>query len=558
MKKITLSMIGLICGLSLFAQTPVQKTVVNVTGNITSNQTWTEDKIYLLSGIVRIQDNVTLTIEPGTVVKGGPAPDGSNATCLLVDLGGKLNAIGTKQKPIIFTSSEAKGDRDYGDWGGIVIYGKAPVNKTNPQYEGGVIPGTYGGNVANDNSGTLRYVRIEFAGYPFEADRELNSLTMCGVGNGTTIEYVQTSYNNDDAFEWFGGTVNAKYLVAYKTNDDDWDVDLGFSGKVQFGVSIADTAVADISTKNGFEVDNDAGGSDDAPKTSALFSNMTTIGAFINTTDTRDALHGRGAHIRRNAEIGIYNSIFLGWREGIRMDGNSTFARFRVDGRGQLQNNIVAGNVKQLDGRNVSSGVTTDFTADFTTYFDSTANNNRKLASNAELMLAHPFRVANPDFRPTTGSPALTGASFTNSRLADAFFTTTTYVGAFSQNDTWMDEWTEFDPVNAEYDFYIPQDTTTPSSIRKALEPVMNLNVFPNPTNSKLTVEFDLLKSQTVNITVTDITGRVVMTVTEENNFFTAGSYKLNADVSNLNNGTYFINIRSESGNATKTIAIAK
>lgn len=554
MKKITLSVIGLICGLSLFAQTPVQKTVVNVTGNITSNQTWTEDKIYLLSGIVRIQDGVTLTVEPGTVVKGGAAPDGSNATCLLVDIGGKLNAIGTKQKPIVFTSAEAPGDRDYGDWGGVVIFGRAPVNKTNPQYEGGVVPGTYGGNVANDNSGTLRYVRIEFAGFPFEQDRELNSLTMCGVGNGTTIEYVQTSYNNDDAFEWFGGNVNAKYLVAYKTNDDDFDVDQGFSGKVQFGVSLADPNVADISTKNGFEVDNDAGGTTDAPKTAAVFSNMTVIGAFADTSDTRDALHGRGAHLRRNSEISIYNSIIMGWREGIRMDGNSTFANFRESRNGRLQNLIIAGNLKQLDGRNVAGNpaVTTNFTTDFTTYFDSTANNNRKFTANSGVGLAHPFRFGNPDFRPTAGSPALSGAAFTSPEL-DNFFTTTTYVGAFSQNDNWMDEWTEFDPVNAEYDTYLPA-----TSIRKTLESVMNLNIFPNPANSNLVVEFDILKSQNVNVTITDIMGRVVMNITEENNFFAAGSYKLNADVSNLNNGTYFISIRSEDGNATKTIAIAK
>jgi hypothetical protein len=552
MKKLTFTLFGMLAACSLFAQTPVAKQVVNVNNNISANATWTEDKIYVLNGIIRIDSGVTLTIEPGTVVKGGVAPDQSNATCLLVGPRGKLNAIGTKEKPIVFTSGQKKGERDYGDWGGIVMFGRAPVNKSNAQYEGGVIPGTYGGNDPMDNSGTLKYVRVEFAGYPFEQDRELNTLTMCGVGAGTTIEYIQASYNFDDAFEWFGGNVNCKYLIAYKTNDDDWDVDQGYSGKVQFGVSLADLDVADVSTKNGFEVDNDPSGSNDQPKTSGIFSNMTTIGAFTTTSDTRDGLHGRGAHIRRNAEIGIHNSIIMGWREGIRMDGNNTFARFRSDGIGKIQNNIIAGNVKQLDGRNVSSGVTTDFTADFTTYFDSTANANRKLASNSDVMLANPYRYGNPDFRPTAGSPALTGASFAG---LDSWFTTTSYVGALSQNDTWMDTWTEFDPINAEYDFYTPEDTV--SSLKKSFEPVLNLSVYPNPVNSKLNVEFDLLKGQTVSVIITDIMGRVVMNL-NQGDFYQAGMHKLTADISTLNNGTYFLNIRSETGTTTKTLSVAK
>jgi hypothetical protein len=539
MKKLSLTLVGLFVFISLFAQ---KKQVVNVSTNITSNTTWTANNIYLLSGIVRVVDGVTLTIEPGTVVKGGAAPDQSNATCLLIDRGAKIYAVGTKEKPIVFTSAQPKGERDYGDWGGIVIFGKAPVNKANPQYEGGVIPGNYGGTDVADSSGVLKYCRIEFAGYPFEQDRELNSLTMCGVGNKTLIEYVQCSYNNDDAFEWFGGTVNAKHLIAYRTNDDDWDVDQGFSGKVQFGVSLADLNVADISTKNGFEVDNDAGGTNDGPKTSATFSNMTTIGAYQLTTDTRDALHGRGAHIRRNNEVSIFNSIFMGWKEGIRMDGTNTFSNFQ-NNLAYLQNNLLAGNVINYNG--AGSVVAADFQA----WFEADSNYNRKLTTNADLKLANPYNYGNPDFKPTSGSPALSGASFANTKLTGGFFTTTTYVGAFAENDTWADVWTEFDPNNKEYD-------DMPTGLND-VEVVASLSVYPNPAATTVNVSFELLTAQKVNVVITDITGKVVMMPTVGQSLST-GLHHISTDVSSLNNGIYLVQIQTSNGVKTSKICISK
>lgn len=130
----------------------------------------------------------------------------------------------------MFTSEEAKGNRRPGDWGGIILCGKAKNNKSEMQIEGG--PRTkHGGNDDADNSGVLSYVRIEFAGYPFQTDQEINGLTLGSVGSGTKIDHVQVSYTNDDSYEWFGGTVNCKYLVAYKGWDDDFDTDNGFSGK---------------------------------------------------------------------------------------------------------------------------------------------------------------------------------------------------------------------------------------------------------------------------------------------------------------------------------------
>ena len=150
---------------------------------------------------------------------------GEKAASLIIEPGAKIMAEGTVDKPIVFTSDKEPGKRATGDWGGLIICGNARVNQTKrPVIEGG--PGTEYGNTTSDefngeSSGKLKYVRIEFAGYPLEPDKEINGLTFGGVGSGTEVEFVQVSYSNDDSYEWFGGTVNAKHLVAYKGWDDD-------------------------------------------------------------------------------------------------------------------------------------------------------------------------------------------------------------------------------------------------------------------------------------------------------------------------------------------------
>ena len=163
--------------------------------------------VYLMKGWIYVADGAELTIEPGTVIKGEKA----SAASLIVEPGGKLYAKGTESAPIVFTSAEAKGNRKPGDWGGLIICGRGTNNKgvLGQQIEGG--PRTkHGGNDANDNSGILSYVRVEFAGYPFQKDKEINAVTLGSVGAGTQIDHVQVSYTNDESFEWFGGNVNCR------------------------------------------------------------------------------------------------------------------------------------------------------------------------------------------------------------------------------------------------------------------------------------------------------------------------------------------------------------
>jgi hypothetical protein len=294
--------------------TPGVQTII-LKGRIDKDTVLREGNNYILSGIVYIVNNAKLTVQPGVTVKGDYV--GANVAALVITRGAKIIADGTQEKPIVFTSNSPVPRS--GDWGGIVICGKAQVNTAFTgtgggtgvlQVEGGIDnsfgDGLAGGGTAPDNadnSGILRYVRIEYAGYAYQPDKEVNSLTMAAVGSGTIIDFVQVTYAKDDAFEWFGGTVNCKHLIAYKTQDDDFDSDNGYSGKVQFGIVLRDSTIADISRSEAFESDNDAGGSINSPQTKAVFSNLTLIGPRATLANNGNSLYLAAAHVRRNTGI---------------------------------------------------------------------------------------------------------------------------------------------------------------------------------------------------------------------------------------------------------------
>ncbi|HRH37881.1 MAG TPA: hypothetical protein PK760_06020, partial [Flavobacteriales bacterium] len=317
--------------------TPTPSNVVSVQGSITTNTTWTSSNKYLLVGFVYVEDGATLTIEPGTVIKGDKATKGS----LIVKRGGKLMADGTASQPIVFTSNEAAGSRNRGDWGGVILCGRAPHNQpTDPVVEGGP-DAYYGGTDANDNSGVLRYVRIEFGGIALQPNQEINGLTLGAIGAGTTLEHIQVSYSGDDSYEWFGGTVNAKYLVALGGQDDDFDQDFGWQGHGQFCVSLRDPNGADVSGSNGFEADNDAAGDAYAPYSQGTWSNVTVLGP-LTVSSTISDLFKRGMHLRRNTKTRIYNSVFAGFPVGLLIDGSTTEANATADDL-QVRNTVIAG-----------------------------------------------------------------------------------------------------------------------------------------------------------------------------------------------------------------------
>lgn len=440
------------------AQTPTK----TISGNITSNYTFHNDTIYILDGFVFVKNNATLSIEPGTIVKAVKA----TRSTLVVTMGSKINADGTKARPIVFTSNETAGNRSSGDWGGIVILGKNIINRpadctTCPgtavaatlegnqnAIEGDIDnvngDGLYGGALSNDNSGILRYVRIEFAGVVITTGNEINGLTLGAVGNGTTIEHVQVNQSNDDAFEWFGGNVNCKYLVSTGAIDDDFDTDFGFSGKIQFAVAQRDSFNYDTGsspTTNGFESDNDGAGSYAGPRTSAVFSNVTMVGPAASSSLSDPGSFQNAARLRRNTTESLFNSVFIGFPTGILIDGAGTTTAYLNDTL-LLKNNIVAGAL----GRNITTNQAAEYSNVITKFMAQGNDTSDTFAG----LLNDPFNYTNPDWKPSTGSTANNGAAFTGSLISDAFFSAVTFRGAFGTED-WTACWTEFDPNNQPY-----------------------------------------------------------------------------------------------------------
>lgn len=429
---------------------------------------------YTLKGWVYIAEGSELTIEPGTIIKG----DKSTKSALIVERGGKLYARGTASAPIVFTSGEAKGERKPGDWGGVILCGKARNNQGEQQIEGG--PRTkHGGTADNDNSGVLSYVRIEFAGYPFATDKEINGLTLGSVGSGTQIDHVQVSFSNDDSFEWFGGTVNCKYLVAYRGWDDDFDTDNGFSGCVQYGLVVRDPHIADKSQSNGFESDNCADGASISPFTTATFSNITFIGpksvdgTFKNELgagkiDGGEYFPNNGSglgkyqsamQIRRSSHLSVCNSLAVGYPIGIIIDGEKgNTQEYAKEGNLMLRNIVMADmDIIGSDANKIYEDVLYDAAGKqiidanqqsySTQYFLGQSGNS--VSTSATLKLSGKQLTAGPgaDFMPANGSSLLNGASFNE---LPSSLERVSYIGAFG-TDNWLEGWTNFDPNNAEY-----------------------------------------------------------------------------------------------------------
>lgn len=490
--------------LATYTVTISAKNVIKKSGVISANETWTSNNIYQLEGYVRVGDddyrdgvggtiinirNVTLTIEPGTVIMGLPKTETTPPGTLVVHRGNKIVAVGTADEPIVFTSAKPAGQRAPTDWAGLVIVGRDVNNQgANVQLEGGY--GAFHGigddpltTPGNDDSGDLAYVRVEFAGNPIQPNQEVNSFTFGSVGSGTSIDYLQSSYGGDDSFEWFGGTVNAKHLVAYRDLDDNFDVDFGFSGKVQFGIGIRDNTLADQSGSNGFEVDNDGTGSAATPFTSGTFSNITIIGPKKTFDMNIQDNFQNGMHLRRNNKLKVYNTVVTGYPNGIFIEGATTIANAAA-GDLQLRNVYVAG-VANWGGNGYGSVATAKEQEAYAAFGTNTQNPQLPrgfiFATTADINGTSAqdwFKTAafgnviedkwtdlgisstlfdlgtTPTFLPTAGSILLNKTNLWESMTGEdaTFFNTATvnYVGAFGATD-WTAGWTNFDPKNTVY-----------------------------------------------------------------------------------------------------------
>lgn len=432
--------------------------LVVLEGELTSERALDASKKYFIKGQYIVRAGGVLRIPAGTILYGDRASKGT----LIIDRGGKIFAEGTSEKPIIFTSKFAPGERDRGDWGGVILLGRAPVNSANLTIEGISPPLEYGGNDPEDNSGVLRYVRIEFAGVPLTPNNEVNSLTMGGVGRGTQIDHVQVSYGGDDGFEWFGGTVDGKYLVSYATWDDDFDGDFGWSGRVQFALAIRDPFGADQSGSNGFEMDNDPAGSGNTPLTAPVFSNVTILGPVDRKGASRSNNYQNCLHLRRNAAVSLFNSVIGGFPTGLRIDGGSgSTADHYLQGRAFFSHNVLladSGNASRaLVGGQGNTDAQTRYIWDtlFTTN-QVVVDSNLAILAGYSASNPMPFFVkiqgqANPNLRLPAASVLASGADFSHSKISGGFFQPVPFRGALDPNSDWTDGWAHFDPQNASY-----------------------------------------------------------------------------------------------------------
>ena len=415
--------------------------------DITGVVTLSASKVYLLKSICVVKSGGKLIIPAGTVIRGrgnsGSTP--KEYATIVVERGGKIYVEGSKTNPVVFTSAKAAGSRDRGDWGGILLAGYGVNNQgTNAQMEGfnniafNSSLAFYGGGDDADNSGSLEWMRVEFAGYAFEPNKELNAVTFCSVGTGTKVDGIQVSFSGDDSYEWFGGKVNCKHLIAYKGTDDDFDTDFGYRGAVQYGIAQKDTAYFDLSwnapsgasTSETFESDNDAAGSGKLPLTAAVFSNITCVGpvpvggtyAAMGST-VRNAFR-RAARIRRNSRLSIVNSIFMGYRNFLMFDGDST-----LTASGVLPSNTVS-NTNDLFRNNYICNSTVAATKSATNtglveissprnvdsldaWVRKSINKNiiNKVSYTSGTVLIDPQNKTNPNFRPVSNNADLYGTS---------------------------------------------------------------------------------------------------------------------------------------------------
>ncbi len=427
-------------------------TQFDVRGIINASTTWKKDFVYRLRGYVYVTTNSVLTIEAGTKI----VSDKDSAGVLVITPGSKIMAEGTAANPIVFTSNDASPAP--GDLGGLVIAGNAKVNGNHKVIEGGLDVNyqSFGGNNDADNSGILRYVRIEYAGKAVNPGDEVNGLSLYGVGSGTEVDYIQVARGYDDAYEIFGGAVNCKHLVAYNSADDDFDFDDGYNGKIQFAISIKDPTFTDPKgttgdISNNFEVDNvnpkNGLAYSRTPITSPIMSNFTAIGP--NNAAGMSADYGYGMRWRRGSQFILANSVILGSKkEAFRVQEDSTISYF-LNGSSLLQHCYIHDQTPSFASADFYSVDAKYTIPNFAVYDLSTikstyaATGTIEVSDPSTLGLTDPFNNLSPNLNPGGGSILLSGADFAPAKLTDAFFEKVSFVGAIGTTD-WTTGWTRW------------------------------------------------------------------------------------------------------------------
>ncbi|WP_338793979.1 hypothetical protein V9L05_06630 [Bernardetia sp. Wsw4-3y2] len=396
--------------------------------------TWTKDKVWILDGFVFVNEGQTLTIEAGTVVKAKPGEQES-ASALVVARGAKIMAKGTAAEPIIFTAEKDPLDGSLGVenglWGGVIVLGKTTIARGTAEASIEGIPttegrGLYGGTDDDDNSGELSYISIRHGGTSIAANNEINGLTLGAVGRGTKIDHIEVFANQDDGFEWFGGTVNAKYLVSTACGDEAYDTDLGFRGINQFVVAYQRTDDGE----NGGEHDGGDSPKDAQPYATATFYNATYVGRGNGGKN-------RVFYFQDNAGGEYHNSIFVGFEQGLAVQltpsGENSYKRFQ-EGTLKVMNNtffnVASNDVAALSdiitpsGADIDAAVLDAAKLDLATYFTESGNKVEDLGITRSNLV-----------------PTATGGDV--SETSNTFLSPAAYRGAIEPGTTpWYNGWT--------------------------------------------------------------------------------------------------------------------
>lgn len=403
---------------------------VTVTGSLTSSQRWTADKRYVIRDYVGLTSGNTLTIDPGTVIYGG---DG-RAT-LFIQRGAKIVADGTERRPIIFTSPQRTGLRAQKDWGSLVLLGNAPINVAGGQAFLEGLPSqpeyTFGGTDPADSSGIIRYVRLEFGGFEIATAQEINGLTLGGIGTGTVVDHVQVLQNKDDAFEFFGGTVNASHLLGVGFADDGLDFDFGYLGSVQFAAMIKraenDEGDSNILT----ESDNNGTGGPETPLTSPMVYNVTSVRVPSNTGNY-------GAVLRRNSAGNYHNIVVQGSRNAPVNLRDSSTNNNANSGSLVFDNSILFGDFSDAAFPSRTDGPQSR------TFVFTTNKHNRNVDPLLAIGTPSLLKTYMPDVTPLDDSPAL-DADMVAVPPDNGFLRVVDFQGAVGPGNNWiLSGWASF------------------------------------------------------------------------------------------------------------------
>jgi hypothetical protein len=533
-----------------FLPDPTETIVEVVDSDIPAGSTvnWTNNNTYLLNGLVFVDEGATLNIQEGTVIKARPG-GGDNASALIVARGGKIYANGTADNPIIFTAEEDDVNDPFdlawdatGLWGGVILLGNAGINieggeaniegidENNPK-------GKYGGNDNADNSGEFRYVSIRHGGTKIGPKNEINGLTMGGVGSGTTIEYVEVYSNQDDGFEWFGGTVNCKYLVSAFNQDDSFDYDQGWRGNGQFWFVLQNPGDG-LGDKAGEYDGGDKPNVDAQPYGTPTIYNVTYIGSGANSSNLKSACF----NIKENGGGYHHNSIFTEFTTwGIQVedtDGQDS-RQMMDDGMLVLGNNIWW---NFGDGNTIEAIAPQDFVqahlAANDNWIEDPMLGGINWTEQSQLL----------DPRPNNGSIAY------SYDLADYpasnFFDVVDYIGAFGgkMEDYWVMGWTYLNDRGFLGDLVsVEEDITSGKEV---------FGIYPNPASGNVNIQYNMAAAGNLTISIYNVLGNKVAEV--HNGFVNAGVATLTYDAANLVEGTYYVTFDNGAESITKQLVIVR